>query len=64
MDSQTRTALEELEAWADESAHAEGNQTPEEQPCLTQPKITQLLSLMQSVKGSPLPDALIPELPR
>jgi hypothetical protein len=64
MDNQTAAALDELETWADESAHKTGNEPQENAPCLEQHQMSHLKSLLRSVKGSPLPDSVLPALPR
>jgi hypothetical protein len=64
MDNQTSAALDELEAWADESAHDETQQTPDANPCFSQYQTKSLYSLLASVKGSSLPDQMMPDIPR
>lgn len=67
-------ALAELEAWASEDTLPDQNQpmqtaakiqqTRENAPCLPQHQTRELFDLLQSVKGCPLPEAMMPQMPR
>jgi hypothetical protein len=62
----TDDLISELESWAAGAAQEEDTlpTEQEEQPCLSQPQIANILRLLERVEGSPLPVSELPPIPR
>lgn len=67
-DSNLTASLDALTAWAhtahDEPATRKRTRNSGETPCLDQADMQHLFKLTRSVKGSPLPDSMMPTIPR